>query len=564
MSASVQTTHSSQSRSAADPVSGVQAAAAEAGRALERARDARKARNDLDAVVEALLAERELAAADDDRTNVRALEDAICKARQTRAALLGSAGKPDPGVDAEATAVEAPAPPSREERKAVSERALAKIAALGEDWNALAAAGFSSPETGINRPGLLRARGILCGVAAVVARAVDEGADGAARDAAEPLMAEIADRMAAAGEPWQAPDPAMLPALGGSAASTGRLERLAQAYELGAQAQEAWNRYLLIRGDLNGSRKGLLDHIAAAQGLLNRALRGCSVSDVLQNTLYTDLEGEARREQFFLSHLSSNSSEAEARELAEALPQALAAAEAAATEGRAADARKQRRARAVEATMRLLTAKPDLGSHEHRLAADRAELLPLLQEMLDSGEPASSRQVRDALVMHGPALLEAEPEVAAVLAEVLKERERRGIGAEPEPEVEEPEPTDEEMLQMTAEVTPRVEGRSVLLLGGTPRKRLCEQIERALKCSEVIWPPSKKSDSPSRHEPDVRRADVVVLIKNFARHGTADMARDVTRETGADFLMLPSGYGLNQVIFQLHRYFSGRRCEAEA
>jgi hypothetical protein len=199
------------------------------------------------------------------------------------------------------------------------------------------------------------------------------------------------------------------------------------------------------------------------------------------------------------------------------------------------------------------------------MAADRAEILPLLQELLDSGEPASSRLVRDALVGHDRALLEGDPAVASVLAEVQKERERRGIGVEPQPEEEEdPELTDEEMLRMTAEVMPRVEGRSLLLLGGTPRKRLCDQIKRALNCDDVVWPPSKKSDSPSRHEPDVRRADVVVLIKNFARHGTGDMARDVTRETGADFLMLPSGYGLNQVIYQLHRYFSGCRREAEA
>ncbi|MCX6360753.1 MAG: hypothetical protein NT029_13135 [Armatimonadetes bacterium] len=565
MSASVQTNHSSQSRSAADPVSGVQAAAVEAGRALERAREARKARTDLDAIVEALLAERELAAADDDRTSAHALEDAIRRARQARATLLGSAGKPDAGLGSEPSAIEPSATPSREERKAVSGRALAKIAALGEAWDALAAAGFSSPETGINRPALLRARGLLCGVAAVVARAVDEGADGAARDAAEPIMAEVAERMADAGEPWQAPDAATLAALGGSAASAGRLGRLAHAYETGAQAQEAWSRYLLIRGDLNGGRKTLLDHVAAAQALLNRALRGCSVSDVLQNTLYSDLEAEARREQFYLSHLSSSSNEAEARELAEALPQALADAEAAAVDGRAADVRKQRRARAVDAVLRLLSAKPDLGSHEHRIAADRAELLPLLQELLDSGEPASSRLVRDALVGHDPALLEGEPALGAVLAEVQKERERRGIGVEPRPEEEEdPELTDEDMLRMTAEVTPRVEGRSLLLLGGTPRKRLCDQIKRALSCADVVWPPSKKSDSPSRHEPDVRRADVVVLIKNFARHGTGDMARDVTRETGADFLMLPSGYGLNQVIYQLHRYFSGCRREAEA
>ena len=145
------------------------------------------------------------------------------------------------------------------------------------------------------------------------------------------------------------------------------------------------------------------------------------------------------------------------------------------------------------------------------------------------------------------------------LREVNAELERREEEEDEEPEQEETSDACPEGVRHLAEdLKPLMAGKHVLIIGGTPRVHTPPRLQKALGCASVSWPEVTKTDTPDRFESDLRHADVILVVKNFARHAAGGAATEVADETGAHRVVLTASYGVSKIISQLHDYFSLR------
>ena len=189
---------------------------------------------------------------------------------------------------------------------------------------------------------------------------------------------------------------------------------------------------------------------------------------------------------------------------------------------------------------------------------DRGELLPLLDACLAAGVPPTNVQIRAALFDVAPLLLEGAAKYRKFLDAVLTERRRKGLEnadqeAPPAGE-EETEPTDTDMEQYLQYVALFAAGMKVVILGGVPRGYVCEELKGLLQCDEVLWLESKKSDKSSKFQTEIKKADLLVAVKNFASHEIVEKAREWKRADGGHFIALPGGYGVKQIVHQLYHY----------
>ena len=63
----------------------------------------------------------------------------------------------------------------------------------------------------------------------------------------------------------------------------------------------------------------------------------------------------------------------------------------------------------------------------------------------------------------------------------------------------------------------------------------------------------KKGDHMSKFKRDILRSDVIVVVKKFASHEMTDKGREWAKEAGEMFVLLPGGYGVNQIINQMYQ-----------
>ena len=183
---------------------------------------------------------------------------------------------------------------------------------------------------------------------------------------------------------------------------------------------------------------------------------------------------------------------------------------------------------------------------------------------MNSAFPPQIPQLREAMLHCGATLLRDQPAYARILESITDERERRGLDSsetdDAEWEAEEATELDENVAEDTLErykeaVRPFVAGKRVVILGGSPRQRTCDELKAALDPLEVRWPESEKTDKLAKFETEIINSDVLLIAKNFARHYMSGRkVKDLVKENGGHFLMLPGGYGLNQIIYRLYQY----------
>lgn len=329
---------------------------------------------------------------------------------------------------------------------------------------------------------------------------------------------------------------------------------LAELYVSTADAQEALDWYAANVELLDRDNKlRLLNCVGARQQMLYRALNDHNSTDRLQGDMFGAVRDAGSRVDY-LDSLDGHTSQDELVSFAAGLRELLEQCQREATTTREKRDKEARRASAIKAVVRWHAEQEERG--EEADADTRDILLPLLDVCAANGVPASNPQVRSALLDHAPRLLAGLPAYDKFLEAVAAERKRRGldeIDAAPPDEGSDAEVSDDQLEEWRGAVARYAANKSVLLLGGTPKPRICEELQRAVMCAAVAWPPSKRGDRASKFEAQIKRADLVIVAKNFASHEITTKAREWARELGKPYVLLPSGYGVRQIINQLYQ-----------
>ena len=452
-------------------------------------------------------------------------------------------------------------PLSEEQRSARLETLTAELNSIETRWREIDAESLSRPEGGMHRPRCLQTRALACELGGLNARAQGQGVGKELRGAITSMRERMELARAYGGDaaPCLPFDPAIWSNVTAQLSEDDWAE-LADLYAAAAVAQNAYEWYKEHREPLeNGLRWSLLNAIAAAQQRLFCVLEEFDSKDRLQADLYIHLRAAADTEGY-LPAMNPDMGWAERESIAAQLPQLLQNAQRVYTANVERKAKEARKAAAIAGVLEWREQSKAQALSKYTLDKQKLEIARLLDECLSAGIPPTNVQIRSALLETGPLLLEKLVKYSKFLDAILTERKRKGLDAtekdasEDASVEEEDEPADSQMENYRQVASLFSEGQKLLILGGVPRQRVCEELEQLLACAEVKWPNSKKSDRAGKFQGDINRADILIVVKNFASHEMTEKGRDWMRAQGKPFILLPSGYGVNQIIHQLYNY----------
>ncbi|MCB9689555.1 MAG: hypothetical protein H6735_31245 [Alphaproteobacteria bacterium] len=130
------------------------------------------------------------------------------------------------------------------------------------------------------------------------------------------------------------------------------------------------------------------------------------------------------------------------------------------------------------------------------------------------------------------------------------------------------DPVTEEVPADTVETSPipddwpflkLTEGMAAVIVGGDPRSEHADRIKDAFRFASVAW-----------NEIDPRRVDalasriragthgMVVLLREFVSHSVADAVLGACKDADVPYVVVDTGYGVNQVRLAAERYLRGR------
>jgi hypothetical protein len=180
-------------------------------------------------------------------------------------------------------------------------------------------------------------------------------------------------------------------------------------------------------------------------------------------------------------------------------------------------------------------------------SADQAynwsKLITAVDELVQSGEPPSSKEIRRHLlpILDDLPAGDLPPNLDLVLREI-----DRFLGENPE---EEPAPVASVRLSPeVAEVARRLAGRSMVLIGGVRKPTHMQALQEAFQLREVVWVPTREHQSVTKFEPYVRQPDVavVVLAIRWTSHSYGEV-KEYCEQYGKPFVRLKAGYNPVQV-----------------
>lgn len=452
---------------------------------------------------------------------------------------------------------------TEEERRERVEALTARLETLLPRWREIDDAGLQLNNQELNRPLCFKARALACEAASLLAIARSQDVLPEMR---RPLL-DVRDKIDLA-RGYAGDITISLPFENAFWADTEKplleeeWEELARYYEATATAQTVWEWHIMHKepGD-TASRLPLLNAAAAAQQMLFRALEDFGGSDRMQGDLYISLRAAATSIGY-LTAMNCDMKWGELETLARQLPDLLTKNQRAFDLNSERRQKEERKNAAIQAVVHWAENRKSQALSRYTISSQRAELLVLLDECFARSVPPTNVAVRSALLDVGPVLLEGQPKWSKILDAILAERRRKGIDAAPVEET--PEPEEEDNVTGSQNETHRqyaallAENQRVLILGGIPRQRVCEDLKQMLNCAEVKWPESRKSDRASKYQSDIKRANILIMAKNFASHEMTEKGREWTRASGGDYILLPSGYGVRQIIHQLYNYALAR------
>ena len=464
-----------------------------------------------------------------------------------------------PELEPVAAPVIAPEPKRRtaKEIQAVLTRLQGEHTAIEARWRGIEAQGLAL-NGALNRPACFRTRAIACELSRLCAEADLEGLHDSIHEETQETRRQISRARAFArdGEmclPFQdVCDPDSMGRL-----SADNWNDLAAQYERAAMAQDALNWYVMQDTELvGGMAHPLLNAVGAGQQALFWALSDFHASDRLQTELYGKLR-DASGSIGFLDSLAPETQWEALEKLCLELPERLRIAQQTVTSTVEKRAKEKRKTEAVQAVVEWSEERDRNDFSEDALARNRSALLPLLDACLAAGVPASNAQVRTALLDSAPRLLEGLMPYAKILDVVLTERRRKGLDELPAapddlPEVEEEDLSDAQIDACRELVRDLAAGQDIVIIGGSAKPQVAEKLKQLLNCREVEWIDSKKSSRMSKFKTAICNAHIIIAVKKFASHEMTEKSRDWAKEYNRDYVFLPSGYGVNQIINQMY------------
>jgi len=180
-------------------------------------------------------------------------------------------------------------------------------------------------------------------------------------------------------------------------------------------------------------------------------------------------------------------------------------------------------------------------------------LINTVSELLDSGVPASSRELRELIIPvieHLPEQDDVPPQFALVLREI-----DRFLATCPPPDATAVAQPSKEVI----EAAKLLNGRSLVLIGGDKRPGPCQALKAALGLRDLIWIETRAHESIEGFEAHVARPDVaaVVLAIRWSSHSYGEV-KDFCDKHGKPLVRLPGGYNVNQVAAQIMSQCSER------
>ncbi len=444
---------------------------------------------------------------------------------------------------------------SEDEIEALNRTWLTRIEGLTERWNALDKEGLRQKDNFLNRPACFRMRALASSLASIQSQSDEMGL---LSQIVKPVTA-LRDKMEVArtyaGDTYDSlPFDPIFRTSEGAGLTEDAWHELTSLYENVADGQEAFDWYIHAREEASGgSLHALVNAIGANQQMLFRALGEYGGTDRLQGDLYGALR-DAAGSVGFLAALDARTPWEELVELGQTLPIQLQSAKKEVEAVRARQAKEAAKTAAIESVIRWKDGNGKAGSPAS-VAAIRAELLPLLDVCAAAGVPATNVQVRGAILEVAPIALQGLSQYRKFLEAVLGERKRKGLDlvVMEDPEcLEEDDIPDSQIAETKALLTVFAEGQKVLILGGSARPQVAERLKSEIQCADVEWIDSKKGDRMSKFKRDITHSDIVIVLKKFASHEMTDKGRDWSKEFGKLFVLLPGGYGVNQIINQMY------------
>lgn len=456
-----------------------------------------------------------------------------------------------------------PMPRSAQEMQAIADGLAGRLAALEAKWRDFDAQRLY-PNEDVNRPNCLRARALTCAVNALCAEADAEGLHDILHPAAQDTRNKIsmARQYAHDSELCLPFEDFCYEEYDGFRLTAKDWSDLGAYYERAAVAQEAWNWHAAQQSELPASAGyDLLNAVGAAQQMLFRMLSEFGAGDRLQAELYAKLREASDTVGFLDSmHPATEWSILEAR--AERLPDLLRDAQQFLITAAEKREKEQRRLEAIQAVVAWSQERDWNDLSEDAVSRDRDALLPRLDACLAAGVPPTNPLVRGALLDSAPRLLDGLAPYAKILEAVRAERKRKmldGPPAPPEDSAVEEEDLPDSQIEKSLEVARAfAENLKIVIIGGTAKPQVAEKLKQMLRCREVEWLDSKKGDHMSKFKTEIRSSDIVIAVKKFASHEMTEKSRVWAKEFGINHVLLPSGYGANQIINQICQQLAGQ------
>lgn len=202
---------------------------------------------------------------------------------------------------------------------------------------------------------------------------------------------------------------------------------------------------------------------------------------------------------------------------------------------------RRERFRRIEYHLKQLAGNPLDPAH------DRSVIVQAIEELVESGMPASDVELRQLLLPRLDELPEREhlPRPAQqVLVEIDRYLATRP-GDDPDLAPAEPAPAVREVRRLLS-------GRTVLMIGGKRRAGSQRNLEEAFGLRELRWEDSSPHQPLSDFEPAIVRPEValVLLAIRWTSHSYGQL-KTVCDRTGKPLVRLPAGYGVNRVAAEI-------------
>ncbi|MDI9636578.1 hypothetical protein QPK87_01530 [Kamptonema cortianum] len=179
-----------------------------------------------------------------------------------------------------------------------------------------------------------------------------------------------------------------------------------------------------------------------------------------------------------------------------------------------------------------------------------SELIQAVGEVFDAGVPPSDKKLRTRLAPYRQYLEDTDHGQIKKLNEYLKKDAMAMIakkGDVKDPESSEP-PRDPEFEAMLAKVKERLQGKTVLFIGGNKGQawRIPAYVSE-LGLKDLVWPDAEDKTKPSDLAGEVKNCDVAVLLIRFARHSFKQVL-DEAKEAGKETVTLSRGLNLRTFV----------------